>query len=356
MWVGLLGLIVAGAAWGGSASTGAVEAIDSCLHRLNPDVDVGYDRVAGRCPVLARRLQESGVATWLPVDWQRSGNDLSADGLRELRELLVRELPVSAPEGAHHPGTRHVGDILASLIRVDEEHSGWWARTRAWLRNIFASTDEAADEGWLERMTGHSGVSQTVLELVSYVALALVVVLTLVIVANELRVSGVWGGVGRRRSGARGAGSRTATAAGLGGSAVGAAPLDWQGVQGSPLAQRLGLLLELVIARLNERGGVRLSRGVTVRELLSVAALADERERERLGALARASERVRFSDVAVSEEEVAGVMEEGRLLLEGIGGVSGGTVPSGDTAPSGAVASSGGSASSRGAPSSGGAP
>lgn len=331
MWVGLLGLIMAGAAWGGSASTGAVEAIDSCLRRLNPDVDVGYDRVAGRCPVLARRLQESGVAAWLPVDWQRSGNDLSAGGLRELRELLVRELPVSAPEGAHHPGTRHVGDILASLVRVDEEHSGWWARTRVWLRNIFASTDEAADEGWLERMTGHSGVSQTVLELVSYVALALVVVLTLVIVANELRVGGVWGGVGRR-SGARGSGSRTATAAGLGGSAGGAVPLDWEGVLGSPLALRLGLLLELVIARLNERGGVRLSRGVTVRELLSVASLADERDRERLGALARASERVRFSDVAVSEEEVAGVMEEGRLLLEGIGGVSG-AVPSSGGAP-----------------------
>ena len=356
MWVGLLGLIMAGAAWGGSASTSAAEAIDSCLRRLNPDVDIGYDHIVGRCPVLARRLQENGAAEWLPVDWQRPGNDLSAGGLRELRELLVRELRVSAPEGAHHPGTQHVGDILASLVRVDEEHSGWWARTRAWLRNIFASTDEAADEGWLGRMTGHSGVSQTVLELVSYVALALVVVLTLVIVANELRAGGIWGGDGRRRGGARGSGSRMATAAGLGGSAGGAAPLDWQGVQSSPLAQRLGLLFELVIARLNEGGGARLSRGLTVRELLSAAPLADERDRERLGALARASERVRFSDAAVSEAEVAMVMEEGRLLLEGIEGASGGAlwagaVPSsgGTASPSGA-ASSGGTAPSRSAP------
>jgi hypothetical protein len=336
VWVvllGLMGAIQVAGAWGDPAPTpnGALEAIDGCLHRINPDVDVGYDRIVGRCPVLVRRLQESGAAAWLPVDWQRPGNDLSAGGLRELRELLVRELRVSAPEGAHHPGTQHVGDILASLVRVDEEHSGWWARTRAWLRNLFASTDEAADEGWLGRMTGHSGVSQTVLELVSYIALALVVVLTLVIVANELRVSGVWGGDKRRRGGVRGAGSRTATAAGLGG----AAPLDWEGVQSSPLAQRLGLLFELVIARLNERGGARLSRGLTVRELLSAAPLADERDRKRLGALARASERVRFSEVVVSEAEVAEVVEEGRLLLEGIGGVSsGGTASSSDTGPS----------------------
>jgi len=327
LWVGLLGLVVLAEA--GPARVGiavgaepgrarvaaaparvglALEALDECARRLNPDVDVGYDRIVARCPTLVRRLQDSGVAVWLPRDWQRPGNDLSAGGLRELRELLAHELRVSPPPGAHPLGVQQVPEILASLTRADDEHSGWWARTRAWLRNIFAGSDEATDEGWLGRMIGQSGLSQTVLELVSYGALGLVVVLALAIVANELRVAGVWG------RGRRGSLLAAGPAAASGGDR-----LDWGVVESSPLAQRLGLLLELVVARLNESGGARLSRGLTARELLQAAPLADERDRERLGALARASERARFSGGGVSEAEVAAVMEEGRRLLEGIG-------------------------------------
>ena len=316
LWVLLLGSVMAagvGVARADTVGVGpALEAIDNCVHRLTPDVDIGYDRIAARCPTLVRRLNESGVAVWLPSDWQRPGNDLSAGGLRSLDELLLHEIPVASSQGAPHPGIQQVPEILASLTRADDEHSGWWARTRTWLRNLFAGADEATDEGWLGRMIGQSGLSQTVLELVSYGALALVVVLALAIVANELRVSGVWGGGGRRHLGPRG----PVPAAGDG---VGGARLDWEGVQGSPIGQRLGLLLELVVARLNESGGVRLSRGLTARELLNTAPLADEGDRECLAALVRASERVRFSGGAVSEAEVAAVMEQGRRLLEGIG-------------------------------------
>jgi hypothetical protein len=168
-------------------------------------------------------------------------------------------------------------------------------------------------------MAGHSGVSQAVLELASYVALALVVLLAVVIVGNELRVGGrLWR-----------LGSRRAVGAVAGAVPGGAVPLDWRGIQESPVAQRLGLLFELVIDRLNERGSVRLAPGLTVRELLRAAPLADDKDRERLGALARASERVRFSGGVVSEADVAAVMEEGRLLLEGMGNVPGSSaVPS----------------------------
>jgi hypothetical protein len=86
--------------------------------------------------------------------------------------------------------------------------------------------------------------------------------------------------------------------------------------------------LELVIARLNESGGVRLSRGLTTRELLRVAQLPDEKDRERLGMLARAAERMRFAGTAMSETEVVVVMQEGRGLLERIGaGVGTGVAP-----------------------------
>jgi hypothetical protein len=129
----------------------ALDAIDSCVLRLNSDIDIGYDRIVARCPTLARRLDESGLSVWLPRDWRRPGNDLSAGGLRELREVVSRELTVGATARGRErpPGVESVPDILASLARSEDEHGGWWARTKVWLRNLFEEPEPAADEGWL---------------------------------------------------------------------------------------------------------------------------------------------------------------------------------------------------------------
>ena len=324
----LLGLLISTGVGAATAPVQiALETIDDCARRLNPDVDLGYDRIIARCPTLVRHLDESGLSVWLPTDWERPGNDLSAGGLRELHELLTREVRVTASVGARTPRVTHVREVLASLTRVDDAHSGWWARTRAWFRHVFASQRAAADEDWLDRMIGQSGVSQTVIELVSYATLALVVVLALVIVANELRVGGVWGGGGLRRwlvaRGAMAGGAMTS------GTEAGGTLSGWEDVLEAPVAGRLGVLLDLVVARLNEVGGARLSRGLTVRELVSAAPLADEGDRVRLAELARASERVRFSGVEVSEAAVAEVVEKGRVLLErierGAGATAGGS-------------------------------
>src|SRR5580698_9672953 len=96
---------------------GVLQAIDACVLRLNPDVDIGYDRVAARCPALVRRVSESGVSAWLPRDWQRAGNDLSAAGLRELRQSLARELTAvgGAGERVGAPRVERIHDVLASL-------------------------------------------------------------------------------------------------------------------------------------------------------------------------------------------------------------------------------------------------
>ena len=291
-----------------------LEAIDGCLPRLNPDVDVGYDRVAARCPVLVRRLEESGFSVWLPRDWRRPGNDLSAGGLRELRSLLSRELAGNAGnEPVRAPSVERVHAVLASLARGDDERSGWWARTKAWLRGVFAQDEPAAEEGWLARMVGESGLSQTVIELISYVALGLVVVLAVVIAVNELCVSGVFGGLRRRFAVLDDAPV-----------ASGRAAVTWGDVHRAPPLQRPGLLLELLIATLAERSRLRSARGLTVRELTRTARLADEADRERLLDLARTSERVRFSKAEVSSDEIAAAVEGGRVLLEKIASGPGG--------------------------------
>jgi hypothetical protein len=286
---------------------GVLQAIDACVLRLNPDVDIGYDRVAARCPALVRRVSESGVAAWLPRDWQRAGNDLSAGGLRELRQSLVRELTAAgAGERVSSPSVEGIHDVLASLARSDEGRSGWWARTKAWLRSVFERGEPAAEEGWLARVVGERGFSQTVIDLISYVALGLVAALTVVIVVNELRVAGVFG---RRR---------LAVLDNLP-VPVGRGALTWDDVQKAAALQRAGLLLELVIARLAEGLRVRSVRGLTVRELTRAARLPDETDRERLLVLAETAERVRFGGVEVSSVEVAAAVEGGRVLLERVG-------------------------------------
>src|SRR5215469_16873661 len=183
-WLGLLLLLTSTVTLAGTTPQDALEAIDACVQRLNPDADTGYDRIAARCPNLARRLDESGLSVWLPLEWQRPRNDLSVGGLRELRRLLERELPPT-PRRVSAPAVERVPAVLASLERGDPERSGWWARTRTWLRGLFATPAASSDEGWLNHMIGQSGLSQAVIELVSYVALMFVVLLAVAIVANE---------------------------------------------------------------------------------------------------------------------------------------------------------------------------
>jgi hypothetical protein len=288
----------------------ALDAIDSCVLRLNSDVDIGYERVVARCPTLVRRLNESGLSVWLPRDWRRPGNDLSAGGLRELREVVSRELPVGATAGGRDrpPGVERVPAILASLARSEDEHGGWWARAKLWLRGLFEEPEAAADEGWLARVIGQSGLSQALVELISYVALVVVAVLAGVIVVNELRVSGVLGGW-RRRFAVRAD------------SPVGArhdGGLAWSDVLGVSLSQRPGLLLELLVGRLVEAGRLRAARGLTASELTRMARLPCEEDRGRLVELARTAERVRFSNVAVSDVDIAAAVAGGRVLLERI--------------------------------------
>jgi hypothetical protein len=305
-WLGLLLLLTPTVTVATSAQE-ALEAIDACVQRLNPEADTGYERIAARCPNLARRLNESGLSVWLPREWQRPRNDLSVGGLRELRGLLERELTPNR-QHASTPAVERVPAVIASLARADSERSGWWVRTRIWLRRLFTTPATDFDEGWLERMIGQSGLSQAVIELVSYLALAFVVLLAVAIVANELRVGGLLGGLRRRLA------------------ILSDSPADspqvmlsWDDVQRAAAPRRPGLLLALLAARLAEAGGLRSSRGLTARELTRSAHFASEEDRGLLVLLVDTAERVRFSNTEVPEEALARALEGGRLLLERMG-------------------------------------
>ena len=296
----LLALVLAAAGLPSATAREALGAIDACLAQLDRGLDVGYQRIAARCPDLAPSLMQSQWAAWLPRDWNQPQNLLSADGLMELRTLLTRE-PASAPEG-RAPRVARVAAVLATLTQPDQPRGGWWARFRQWLREALTPPPQRADQGWLRRMIGDIGLSQAVLEGIVWGALLLVIALAGAVVVNELRVAGLLKR-GQRAPGSARAAARLPAA------------VTFQDLEHASPFRQPTLLLELITTRLAEQDRLPPARALTVHELTRAARLAEESDRERLRELATACERVRFSDTEPAPQTLAAALARGRELL-----------------------------------------
>ncbi len=275
----------------------AAQAIDDCLARLDPAADIGYARVAARCPDLPSALAQSPVAAWLPADWNRPDNQLSAAGLAELRILLTQP-----PRRAQRPPPRAdaVGALLATLVQSERTNSSWWDRGRQWLRRMLAAARAAPDESWLQRVLVRVLTSNAA-DTIAWTSLGLVVALAAGIVVNELRLAGIIGpgegGWQRRRS------ERAATE-----------PAALEQVASATPAEQPRMLLEFIARRLAEQQRLPQPQALTTRELTQRARLPDG-QRASLAELASVCERVRFSGCAVPEASLAAAVARGKGLL-----------------------------------------
>ena len=278
----------------------ALAAIDACLPQLDAGLDVGYQRIAERCPDLTPSLVASPWGAWLPRDWYQPHNQLSVDGLAELRALLVRESAATLP--GHEPRTATVSGVLKALSVADQPRS-WWGRFKNWLHELFARPP-AADDSWLQRLLVRLHLPPVLGRMIVWVGLALVSALGLAIVVNELRIAG-W--LSSWRGGA--ARARTAATAGAAGG------VGLEELERASLSQQPRLLLELVAARLTQLSRLPPARALTVRELSGAARLEAAVDRARLSELAATCERVRFSDEEVEPAMLARALTQGRELL-----------------------------------------
>lgn len=275
----------------------ALAAIDACLPQLDAGLDIGYQRIAERCPDLTPSLVASPWGAWLPHDWFQPHNQLSVDGLVELRALLVRESAATAP--GHEPRTATVSRVLRALSVADHPRT-WWGRFKSWLHELFARPP-AAEDGWLQRLLVRLHLAPILGRWIVWVALALMSALGLAIVVNELRIARwlPW----RRGAGARARAAPTAVGVGL------------EELERASLSQQPRLLLELVAARLTQLSRLPPARALTVRELSGAARLEAAADRARLSELAATCERVRFSDEEVEPAMLARALAQGRQLL-----------------------------------------
>jgi hypothetical protein len=275
-------------------------ALDGCLSRLDPELDIGYDRIAARCPDLVKQLDHGAWAPWLPRSWKEPGNDLSAGGLKELRELVERESAASASPRA--PDIRHLKGVLNGLTGTST--GGWWSRFKAWLRSILETREQPIDDSWFTRMVSHVGISQSLRQLIAYAALTAVVLLAAVIVINEVRAAGLLpkrGDATRKKPGPRD---------------MGAPHMAWGDIERAPLREKPRLLLQLIVRRLSDRGSLPPAAALTVRELTRAARLPEPDDQARLSELALAAERVRYSAGELESAALDESIARGRELLD----------------------------------------
>jgi hypothetical protein len=287
-----------------AAAADALAALDACIAELDADTDIGFERIAARCPEIAARLQASAWAAWLPLGWQDDYNNLSARSLAALRTEVARELLLRS--SARTPPVALLRPILADLAARSPQPSGWWERLRSFLRALFAPEPKSR-ANWYDRMIGRVSLPEALLGLVAYAILALVVLLAAFIVVNEWRASRPQ----RRRTQTRDA-ARAAHAQPV-------RMLNWHDVECAAPAEQPRVLLELIAARLTAARRLPACRALTVGELTRAAEFADAADRERFGAVAFASERLRFSLEAPTPASVAQVLERGRELFERLG-------------------------------------
>jgi Domain of unknown function (DUF4129) len=291
---------------GGQQAGADVEAViaivEACSERLDPQIDIGYERIAARCPDLARRLEQNALAAWLPEGWKDAGNNLSAGSLQELAVLMRRE--IATPATGRTPNVKHLHAVLVEIGQSTQQQSSLWRRMRLWLHKVFPSSAEPTDTGWIPRMISRIGLPQTVIELVTYLALAVVIGLSVLILTNEVRQTGLF----RRRLGRTESVSRITTVESR-------VRLDWRDVERAELADKPRVLLELLLDRLTRAHRLPPAHSLTTREISRAASLPDQQNAERLRLIAQTAERLRYASRAPSGAEIEQVVEDGRVLL-----------------------------------------
>lgn len=286
------------------AVAAAVVALDACVKRLDPELDVGLQRIEQRCPGLVPRLERSGVTALLPRDWKRPRSELSAGGLRALRRALGDgSLPgVLSPARSAAPDTLVLQALIAGASNRSEADSRLWARFRHWVHAMVGGL-RSDDEGRnpLSRFK-RLELPERVWTLLAYTAMLVLLAFAIWIVRAELRAAGLL-----RRTPAAGA-LRAANA-----SAAGAANAVFAEL---PLLERPAWLLQQLGVSLQRLGRLSSPGALTPREMASVAELDDPADRAPLQAIAMAAERVRFGAAPPTLPELEPAVNAAQALLQ----------------------------------------
>jgi hypothetical protein len=283
------------------------ELIRLCSERADPDVQ-GMEQLEAECPGLGRALSASGYDAFIS-EHQREW--MTASKLVDLGRLAER---YREPPSTRSLDPDALESVLAALDREPEQRPGWFARLKNWLRSLFAEAD-AQSSSWLRSWLSRLEMSPAVQRVMLYGGIAMVILIALAVLVNELRVAGVWRGSRRRSSHA--------------GSPVGSAPdpdrATLADLEALPLTERPSMLLRMIAAHLMRSGRLMSEKSLTHRELVRAAAFEAEGERVSFGRVARLAEQLRYGGISVPNAQIEEVVREGSDLAARLAGAEAAT-------------------------------
>src|SRR5919109_130952 len=191
--------LLSGAALG--ADDPALAALEACRARLDPRTDIGFERIAARCPDLKSALESAPWYALLPGDLEQRRNDISAESLRELAALVRASQGETTARAA--PDVKRLAPVLEGLGEQGEEGATRWERFKRWMQDKLQKRAEAEndeDESWLQKLRRQFETSEGVAQAITVTGYVLMAVLVMLVIWSELRAAGL---LGRGRGAAR---------------------------------------------------------------------------------------------------------------------------------------------------------
>ena len=296
-WFLVLGLCLAVQA---VADDAALRAVETCRARLDPRSDIGMERIKRGCPELLPALEKAPWRDLLPSTLGQRREEISAESLRRLVELVTRASDTEAKHVA--PDREILGPVLAELGESGQQGATRWERFKRWLKQKFEDRENEDDAGWLEKLSRQFRTSEGVARAITYLGYALVIALVLYVIWSELRALGLLGGVRRA--------SRRASSA-----------AEWRrrlmltDVFDAPLADRPGMLLRLLGEALSRAQRLPAPEGLTAAELARRARLESDADRAELARVAATAEQVRYAAQPPPEDAIENTVDRARELL-----------------------------------------
>ena len=281
------------------AEDAALRAVESCRARLDPRVDVGTERVARRCPELFAALEKAPWRELLPSTLGERSEEISADSLRALAELVRHA--ADAGERRDAPDGKTLGPVLAELGERGTKGVSRWERFKHWLKEKFEDRKQDDEPGWLEQWSRQFRTSEGVAKAITYVGYALVIALMLLVIWTELRAAGLLG--------VRRAERKSGPAA------------EWRrrlmlaDVLAAPPAARPGMLLRLIGEALTRAHRLPAADSMPAGAIARRARLDSEAERAELARVANTAEQLRYAPRQPGDEEIQAAIDAARELL-----------------------------------------
>jgi hypothetical protein len=298
-WLGLLGLIVSGAAL--PADDAALRTVEACRARLDARVDVGIERIQKRCPELLPALAAAPWRDLLPRTLRERREEISAESLQALAELVRHSR--DGASGRDAPTRDRLEPVLADLGDKGEAGVSRWERFKRWLKDKLENRQEDDESSWIEKMARQFKTSEGVAQFITYAGYVMVGLLVAFVIWSELRAAGLFGGV--RRALARGN------------------PVaEWRrrillaDVAKAPLAERPGMLLRLLGEALTRAQRLPAADGLTASAIAERARLDSTDEREELRSVGATADAVRYAAASPPDEAIEGTVATAKALLE----------------------------------------